>query len=169
MVCFHYTCGVFLSWSLHAGFLNCNRRVFRYCIKVRLKYFKVNSNFFLYFSFAMQGVYRSLASIIFITYIVVAIIHKLSFNFLKNCLIIMNKLQIHIKIMTQRQSAPSAKVILFLGLLWFHESRFRLFFFFWVPQNYAIIFPSCFMNLEALSFRQLCLWSSCSLTDSVGR
>ena len=128
----------------------------------------MNRRFFPILFLCNAGVYRNLASILFITYIVVAIIHKLSFNFLKNCLIIMNKLQIHIKIMTQRQSAPSAKVILFLGLLWFHESRFRLFFFFWVPQNYAIIFPSCFMNLEALSFRQLCLWSSCSLTDSVG-
>ena len=29
--------------------------------------------------------------------------------------------------------------------------------------------PIGFANLEALSFRQLCLWSSCSLTDSVGR
>ena len=50
-----------------------------------LNILKWTANFFLYFSFAMQGVYRSLASIIFITYvyIVVAIIHKLSFNFLK--------------------------------------------------------------------------------------
>ena len=104
MVCFHYTCGVFLSWSLHAGFLNCNRRVFRYCIKVRIKYFKVNSIFLRKYIIYFSLVYRSLASIIFITYIVVAIIHKLSFNFLKNCLIWTNFK--FIKIMTQRQSGP---------------------------------------------------------------
>ena len=65
----------------------------------------------------MQGVYRSLASIIFITYIVVAIIHKLIILQFLEKLFDMNQLQImHIKIMTQRQSGPSGEGILLLGL-----------------------------------------------------
>ena len=64
----------------------------------------------------MQGVYRSLASIIFITYIVVAIIHKLIILQFLEKLFGMNQPQIHIKIMTQRQSGPSGEGILLLGL-----------------------------------------------------